>query len=190
MMEYLGRRALAYGYPMPILMIATYNDDGTVNVMSLHEATMTVEGDMACCIGENKKTHENIEKRKAFTITLVNQNLMAAADYFGTVSGYRDPDKFEKTGLKAIRSEHIDAPIIEGSPLVIECELKELVRTSYFSTIIGGIVDVAADESSLGRDGQLDAMKIGLVLYESFRNTYLSLGERIGKVWGEGKKYR
>ena len=188
-MKYLGRRALAYGYPMPILMVATYNDDGSVNVMNLHEATMTVEGDMACCIGESKKTHENIEKRKAFTIALVNRNLMAAADYFGTVSGYRDPEKFEKTGLKAVKSEHIDAPIIEGSPLVIECELKEFVRTKNFSTIIGGIVDVAADESSLGSDGKLDAMKIGLVLYESFNNSYLSLGERVGKAWGEGKKY-
>lgn len=73
--------------------------------------------------------------------------------------------------------------------MVIECELKELVRTSNFSTIIGGIVDVAADESSLGSDGKLDAMKIGLVLDESFRNTYLSLGEEVGKAWGEGKKY-
>lgn len=188
-MKYLGRRALSYGYPMPILMVATYNDDGTVNVMSLHEATMTVEGDLACCIGESKKTHENIEKRKAFTVSLVNNELLAACDYFGTVSGYRDAHKFEKTGLNAIKSEHIDAPIIEGSPLVIECELKELIRTNNFSTIIGGIVDVAANESALGEDGKLDALKTGMVMYESFSNTYLSLGERIGKAWGEGKKY-
>ena len=114
---------------------------------------------------------------------------MAAADYLGTVSGYRQPDKFEKTGLKAIKSKHIDAPIIEGSPLVIECELKELVRTNNFSTIIGGIVDVAADESSLGSDGKLVALKIGLILYESFSNSYLSLGESVGKAWDEGKKY-
>lgn len=68
-MKYLGRRALSYGWPMPILAVATYNDDGTVNVMALHEATVTVEGDLACCIGEIKKTHANIEKRRAFTGT-------------------------------------------------------------------------------------------------------------------------
>ncbi|WP_440336823.1 hypothetical protein [Mitsuokella multacida] len=73
-MKYVGRRTLAYGYPMPILMVATYNDDGSINVMNLHEATLTVEGDMALCIGEGKKTHENIEKRKAFTIALVNRD--------------------------------------------------------------------------------------------------------------------
>ena len=112
---------------MPILAVATYNDDGTVNVMALHEATVTVEGDLACCIGKVKKTHENIEKRRAFTVALVNRELLAAVDYFGTASGYRQADKFEKTGLNAVKSAHVDAPIIEGSPLVVECELKELV---------------------------------------------------------------
>lgn len=61
---------------------------------------------------------------------------MGAADYFGSVSGYREPGKFVRTGLKAVKSSHVDAPIIEGSPLVIECELKEFVRTMNFSTVI------------------------------------------------------
>lgn len=188
-MKYVGRSSLAYGYPMPVLMVATYNDDGTVNVMNLHEATRTVEGDMALCIGESKKTHENIEKRRAFTIALVNQKTMGAVDYFGTVSGYRVPKKFDKTGLKAIKSEHVDAPIIEGSPLVIECTLREFVRTGNFSTVIGAIVDVAVDETILDETGKINAIKSGMVLYDSFRNSYISLGEVIGKAWCEGKKY-
>lgn len=188
-MKYVGRNALAYGYPMPVLMVSTYNEDGRVNVMNLHEATRTVEGDMCLCIGESKKTHENIEKRKAFTIALVNQKHLAAVDYFGTVSGYREPAKFEKTGLKATRSRHVDAPIIEGSLLVIECELRELVRTGNFSAIIGAVVDVAADESTLNENGKIDAAKTGMLLYNSFDNTYISLGDMVGKAWREGKKY-
>ena len=188
-MKYLGRRALFYGWPMPILAVATYNDDGTVNVMALHEATMTVEGDLACCIGEIKKTHENIEKRRAFTVALVNRELLAAVDYFGSASGYRQADKFERTGLKSVRSEHVDAPILAGSPLVVECELKELVRTEHFSTVIGTIVDVAADESVLSETERADAEKLGMVLYDSFSNSYFTLGEKIGKAWSEGKRY-
>ena len=188
-MKYMGRNALAYGYPMPVLMVATYNDDGTVNVMNLHEATRTVEGDMVLCIGEGKKTHENIEKRRAFTVALVNRELMPAVDFFGTVSGYRVPDKFEKTGLKAVKSEHIDASIIEGSPLVIECELKEFVRTGYISTVLGSIVDVAVDESVLNDEGRIDAMKTCMIMYDSFSNSYYSLGDIVGKAWGEGKKF-
>jgi flavin reductase (DIM6/NTAB) family NADH-FMN oxidoreductase RutF len=174
---------------MPVLMVATYNEDGSVNVMNLHEATRTVEGDMCLCIGESKRTHENIEMRKAFTIALVNQNNLAAVDFFGTVSGYREPKKFENTGLKARKSTHIDAPIIEGSSLVIECELRELVRTGNFSTIIGAVVDVAADESALDENGKIDAAKSDMILYNSFNNTYISLNDIVGKAWVEGKKY-
>ena len=174
---------------MPILAVATYNDDGTENVMALHEATMTVEGDLACCIGEIKKTHENIEKRRAFTVALVNRKLLAAVDYFGTVSGNRQAGKFERTGLKAVRSKHVNAPIIEGSPLVVECELKELVRTENFSTVIGTIIDVAADESVLSENGKANAEKIGMILYDSFSNNYFTLGEKVGKAWSEGKHY-
>ena len=104
MLKELGAKAFSYGYACPVLMAATYNDDGTVNVMNLHEVARTNAGDLACCIGKPKKTHENIEKRKAFTLTLANAALMKEIDYLGTVSGYKVPDKFERTGLKAVKS--------------------------------------------------------------------------------------
>ena len=119
MLKDLGARAFSYGYACPVLMAVTYNDDGTVDVMNLHEVTRTNAGDLACCIGKQKKTHENIEKRRAFTLTLANEKLMKEIDYFGTVSGYKVPDKFNRTGLKAEKSKHVDAPIIVGSPVVI-----------------------------------------------------------------------
>ena len=185
----LGARTFGFGWPVPVLMVATYNDDGSVNVMNLHEAVRTNAGDLALCIGPRSKTHENVEKRGAFTVALVNREMMAEIDYLGTVTGKRVPDKFARTGLKAVRSTHVDAPIIEGSPLVVECELKELVRTQNFSTVIGTIVDVAADESVLGETGRADAEKLGMVLYDSFSNSYFTLGEKVGKAWGEGRKF-
>ncbi|MBR4470935.1 MAG: flavin reductase [Erysipelotrichaceae bacterium] len=132
MMKDLGRNAFGFGWPVPVLMVATYNDDQTVNVMSLHEAMRTNSGDLVLCIGPRSKTHENVEKRKAFTVALIDQKLMSEIDYFGTVTGNRVPDKFERTGLKAIRSKHIDAPVIEGSRVVIECELIEIVTGTKF----------------------------------------------------------
>ena len=110
MMKDLGARAFNYGYASPGLMVATYNDDGSVNVMNLHECTRTNAGHLALCIGKPKKTHENIEKRGAFTLTLATKEMMAEVDYMGTVSGYRVPDKFEKAGMKAVKSDLVDAP--------------------------------------------------------------------------------
>lgn len=117
--------------------------------MNLHECTRTNYGYLALCIGEGKKTHENIDKRRAFTLSLATKNFVEAVDYFGIISGYKVADKFEKNGLKAITSQHIDAPIIKGNPFVIECELIEFVKTNNFSTVLAKIVNILADEKNL-----------------------------------------
>lgn len=188
-MKNLGPNAFGYGYPVPVLMVGTYNDDETVNAMNLHECTRTNAGHLALCIGPRSKTHENVEKRRAFTVALVNQNLIKEVDYFGTVTGYSYPDKFLKTGLKAEKSKYVNAPIIEGSPLVIECELIEVVRVNEFTTVLGRIVNVAAEESVLDKNGRIDSLKTGMLLYDPFASGYISLGKKVGTAWGEGKKY-
>ena len=112
MMKDLGIKGTSYGHPMPTLMVATYNEDGSVNVMNLHWCTMNEGKHLVCCLGESKKTHENIERTKAFTVAPATKALMAEIDYLGTMSGFRVPGKFEKTGLKAAKSKYVDAPII------------------------------------------------------------------------------
>ena len=189
MLKDLGARAFSYGYPAAVFMVATYNDDETVNVMNLHECTRTNAGHLALCIGEGKKTHENIEKRKAFTLALASREFIKEVDYFGIVSGYKVPDKFAKTGLKVAKSEHVNAPVIVGSPLVIECNLIEFVRTDNFTTVLAEIVNVAADESVLNAQGKIDISETGILFYDSFSSSYFTLGERVGKAFGEGSYY-
>lgn len=189
MRKNLGAHAFGYGYPVPVLMVATYNEDGSVNVMNLHEAMRTNAGELALCIGPRSKTHENVERQRAFTVALVNQDLMAEVDYLGTVTGWQVPDKFERTGLKAVKSQFVNAPIIEGSPLVIECELVEIVNGTNFTTVLARIVNIAAEESVLNDKGRIDALKTGMILYDPFAASYVTLGERVGKAWGEGRKF-
>lgn len=188
-MKDLGARAFGYGYPVPVLMVATYNDDGSVNVMNLHEAMRTNAGDLALCIGPRSKTHENISKRKGFTVALVNQKLMAAVDYFGTVSGHVVADKFVRTGLHASKSCYVNAPVIENSPVVYECELIEFVQKGRFTTVLATVKNILADESVINASGQIDALKTGMLLYDPFSTNYISLKEIVGKPWSEGKKY-
>lgn len=61
---------------------------------------------------------------------------MAEIDFLGSVSGYQYRDKFERSGLKARKSEFVDAPVIEGCPVVIECELVEIVNGIGFTTVL------------------------------------------------------
>ena len=91
---------LSYSADFP--QVLRYNDDGSVNVMNLHEAMRTNAGDLALCIGPRSKTHENVEKRGAFTVALVNQEMTAEIDYLGTVTGRNVQDKFARTGLNNV----------------------------------------------------------------------------------------
>ncbi|MBR4470933.1 MAG: flavin reductase family protein [Erysipelotrichaceae bacterium] len=189
MMKDLGIKGTSYGYPMPTLMVATYNKDGSVNVMNLHWCTMNEDKHLVCCIGESKKTHENIERTGAFTVAPATKELMAQIDYLGTMTGYRVPDKFEKTGLNAIKSEYVNAPIIEGSPFVYECELAEIILTENTHAVTGKIIGFSADETVLNENGQIDTEKAEIIFFDSFSSSYVTLGEKVGKAWNEGKKY-
>ena len=91
--------------------------------------------------------------------------------------------------LKAVKSKYVDAPVIVGSPVVIECELIEFVETENFTTVLAKVVNMAADESVLGENGKIDTGKIGMIFYESFSNSYYKLGEKVGKAWSEGKVF-
>ncbi len=51
-------------FPMPVLMIATYNDDGSVNVMNAAWGTMQERGIVALNLTESHKTVKNIKARK------------------------------------------------------------------------------------------------------------------------------
>ena len=83
---------------------------------------------------------------------------MAEIDFLGSVSGYQYKDKFARSGLTARKSEFADAPVIEGCPVVIECELVEIVNGTGFSTLLAKIVNVACDEKVLNEKGRIDSM--------------------------------
>lgn len=125
----------------------------------------------------------------AFSVALATQSLMKEADFLGSVSGYRDSDKFAKAGLKATKSKYVNAPIIEESTLVIECELAEIVRGNHIHAIVGKMVNIAVDESVLNEKGKIDATKTGMLFFDSFSNSYFTLGDKVGEAWNEGRAF-
>ena len=109
-------------FPMPVLMVATYNEDGSVNVMNAAWGTMQQRDTVALNLTETHKTVKNIKARGAFTVSIADAAHVAEADYFGVVSGNNVTNKFEHSGLTASKSEVVDAPIINEFPLCLECE--------------------------------------------------------------------
>ena len=99
-------------FPMPVLMVATYNEDGSVNVMNAAWGTMQERDKVALNLTETHKTVKNIKKRGAFTVSIADAAHVVEADYFGVESGNKVSNKFENSGLTAAKSEIVDAPII------------------------------------------------------------------------------
>lgn len=169
-------------FPMPVLMIATYNDDDTVNVMNAAWGTMLERDQVILYLTESHKTVKNIRKRKAFTVSIANAKNVKEADYFGIVSGNNTENKLEKSGLTAVKSENVDAPIINEFPICMECEL--LDDESDWG-IVGKVVNVTADEDVM-TDNQVDISKLEAIAFDPYTHGYYKVTERVGNAFKDG----
>ena len=178
--------AKTYMYPQPVLIIATYNEDGTSNAMNAAWGGIHTDDMVGICLSEGHKTTKNILAKKAFTVSVGTLGRLVGCDYVGIASGNKVPDKFAKAGFTARRSEFVDAPIIEELPMALECELVSYdVETNH---MVGRIVNVSVDESVLDQDGKVDAGLLQPIVYDPCRLEYRVLGEKVGKAFSDGKK--
>lgn len=173
-------------FPMPVLMIATYNDDGSVNVMNAAWGTMLERDQVILNLTESHKTVKNIRKRKAFTVSIANAKNVVAADYLGIVSGNDTNDKFEKSGLTATKSQRVDAPIINEFPICLECELLE--GESDWG-IVGKVVNTSADEEVMKGDN-VDISLVEAIAFDPYTHGYYKVTERVGNAFKDGLKLK
>ena len=173
-------------YPMPLLMVAAYDENGKVNVMNVAWGQICDDDKIILFIGEGKKTWLNIKASHAFTVSLADQAHMDAADFFGIASGNRITDKFERTGYHAVKSDKVNAPVIEEFPVVMECELLEFLESDHVSGIVGRIVNVKAEEAVLSENGKVDPLKLHALIFDQFQSGYYVTGARVGQAWNAG----
>lgn len=174
-------------FPMPVLMVAAYDENGVVNVMNAAWGTICEMDKIALIIDEGHKTTQNIKKVKAFTVSIADKAHMDGADFFGIATGNKMPDKFAKSGYHAEKSANVNAPIITEFPVALECELAEIVDTDNIYAVIGKIVNVSADENVLGDDGKIDPEKLNALIFDQFRSGYYVASEKVGQAWNAGK---
>ncbi len=172
-------------FPMPVLMIATYNDDGSVNVMNAAWGTMLERNQVILNLTETHKTVKNIKKRKVFTVSIADSNHVTEADYFGVVSGNNTPDKFENSGLTATKSDNIDAPIINEFPICLECEFVKYGECG----VIGKVINTTADENVMSGEN-VDIEKVSAIAFDPYTHGYYKVTERVGEAFKDGFKLK
>ena len=173
-------------FPMPVLMIATYNEDGSVDVMNAAWGMMLERDQIVLNLTETHKTVKNIKMRKAFTVSLANSKNVVAADYFGIVSANNTQNKFESSNLTSIKSEYVDAPIVNEFPVCMECEL---IDADSECGIIGKIINVTADESVM-KDDNVDITLLDAIAFDPFTHGYYKIGEKVGNAFNDGMQLK
>ena len=176
--------AKPYTYPQPVLIIASYDENGTPDAMNAAWGGISDDTQISMCLSAGHKTVKNILKRKAFTVSMADAAHVAACDYVGIVSANNVPDKLEKAGFHTTRSEFVDAPLIDELPMTLECRLVSYDEESC--RMVGEIVNVSAEESVLDENGKIDPEKLQPITFDPVNNAYLKLGEKVGNAFRDG----
>ena len=175
--------------PMPALMIGTYNEDGSVNVMNAAWGTMQERDVVALNLTETHKTVQNIKAQGAFTVSIADAAHMVEADYFGAESGNRVTDKFARSGLTASKAETVDAPVINEFPICLECQFIEYQDGEYGCGVIGKMVNVTADERVM-MNGRIDMARVQAIAFDPYTHGYYKVTERVGEAFKDGLKLK
>ncbi|MBQ7266236.1 MAG: flavin reductase family protein [Firmicutes bacterium] len=176
-------------FPMPVLMVATFNEDGSVDVMNAAWGTMLSRDMVALNLTKTHKTVENIMKRKGFTVQIADSKHVAEADYFGIVSGKTEKNKFEKSGLTYTKSDLVDAPVINEFPLALECEFVEYQDDETGLGVIGRVLRTSV-ESSCMKDGKVDVDALNAIAFDPYTHGYYKVGTRVGEAFKDGGKIK
>lgn len=171
-------------FPLPVLIVATYDENGVPNAMNAAWGVTTNFNEITISLSDHKTT-DNLAKRGAFTVSMATEDTVVACDYVGIESARKVPNKFEKAGFHATKSEFVDAPLINELPMALECKVKSFED----GILVGEIVNVSADESVL-TDGKIDPKKLKPITFDPCNNTYIALGEKVGNAFKDGEKLK
>ena len=187
-MKSFGQKA--WVLPQPVLIIGTYNSDGTPNAMNAAWGGQWDSKEIMISMGAHATT-ENLSRCEEFTVAFATKETMVASDFVGIVSANNDPEKMQKTGWTATKAEHVDAPVFSDFPMTMECRiLRKIDESEEGYYIVAEIVNILVGEDYIGEDGKPDVEKMQLITYEPIRHGYVELGKRVGNAFSDGKKLK
>ncbi len=181
----LGKKAAIF--PMPVLIIGTYDKDGKVNLMNAAWGMMVDMNKIALNLTRTHKTVKNIEENGYFTVSIADAKHVKEADFVGIVSGNNDADKFKKTHLTEVKSKFVNAPIISEFPITMECKFIEYQDNPNGVGVIGEIINTSVSEDVLDEDGNVDIAKVNAICYDPFNHGYYEIGKKVGLAFHDGQ---
>lgn len=174
-------------YPLPVVMVSVADLQGNTNIITLAWAG-TINSDPAMIsisVRKSRHSYPMLMESKEFCVNLTNKDLAFATDLCGVISG-KDKDKWKEAKLTPGACDVIKAPLIEESPVNIECKVTKIEDLGSHTIFYGEVVSVHADESLLDDKNVFHFEDCNPIAYS--HGKYYTLGECIGKFGYSVKK--
>ena len=163
-------------YPTPATVVGTVGEEGKVNWLLVAHIGI---------VSHSKLLLKAIDEQNKLSVNIIDEAFLAAADYTGTVSG----SKTDKSAIFPYHLGEAGMPIIEQSPLVMECEVIDTYEIDSFKNYICTILNTYIEEDMLDEKDKPDYAKLKPVLFEMPTYKYLRTGDIIGDCVKIGKAY-
>lgn len=167
-------------YPLPVVMVSCGDRDGHINVLTA-AWTGTICSDPAMVyvsIRKSRWSHHMISQTREFVINLTTEELAYATDYVGVKSGAQ-VDKFKEMHLTPVYGTLKYAPMIEESPVCIECKVEHIMELGSHDMFIATVTAVHADEAYMDENGRFHLDQAHPLVYS--HGQYYGIGKHIGK---------
>ena len=175
-------------YPLPAVLVSCGAVPEEYNILTVAWVGILCTNPAMCYISvcSDRPSYPILRKNMEYVINLTTKSMAFATDWCGVNSG-KDFNKFEKMNLTPGKSLLVNAPIIEESPLSIECRVKEIMGLGSHDMFISDIVNVQADDRFLNPEtGSFDMQKAELIAYS--HGKYYELGNLVGSFGWSVKK--
>lgn len=163
-------------YPKPLTVVGA-EVGGKVNLLIVGHTGIIGHDRILVSMSKSHYTNQGIRESKKLSINLVNREMLPKADYVGSVSGA----SVDKSQVFAYHWGEDGTPVIDASPLTMECNVVDIFETDGFDNFICSVTNTYATLDVLDNDGKLDYTKLKPVLFEFPTYSYLATGEVIGK---------
>jgi flavin reductase (DIM6/NTAB) family NADH-FMN oxidoreductase RutF len=167
-------------YPLPAVLVSVGENEQEYNLFTVAWTGTVCTNPPMCYISVRPERHsyEILKRTGEFVINLTTARLARATDWCGVRSG-RDYDKFKEMGLTPVAAAVVKAPVVEESPVAIECKVRQVIPLGSHDMFLADIVAVNVDEKLVDKNGKLHLDKANLIAYS--HGEYFELGKRLGK---------
>ena len=177
-------------YPRPAVMVSTADKKGNDNILTVAWAgtVCTNPAMLSISVRPERYSYPMICESGEFVVNLTNERLARAADWCGVRSG-RDVDKWKEMILTRGKAETLDyAPLIQESPVNIECKVKEILELGSHHMFLAEVSAVQVDDRYMEESGKFQLNDSGLITYS--HGEYFSMGKSLGRFGWSVKKKR